>query len=142
MVTNGSLSVERAREANEASVPAARLPFARHAWHVAFEQQQRATEGGDRKLTLNAPLQKHIEGNVAAHAEELLDQAGIAVLVIENESLKVRASIGSATLSRPGGWIDMTKAERSPGSTLKPFIYGLAFDDVRSSDDRGGRRFS
>ena len=30
---------------------------------------------------------------------------------------------------RRAGQVDMTQALRSPGSALKPFIYGLAFED-------------
>ena len=40
----------------------------------------------------------------------------------------MRALVGSAGLDHAGGWMDMTTALRSPGSTLKPFIYGFAFD--------------
>ena len=44
---------------------------------------------------------------------------------------KILARVGSASLFDEGrrGWIDMTRAVRSPGSTFKPFIYGLAFDN-------------
>jgi penicillin-binding protein 1C len=49
----------------------------------------------------------------------------------------VRALVGSATRDRAGGWIDLTNRARSPGSTLKPFIYALAFDDgIASADSR------
>ena len=43
---------------------------------------------------------------------------------------EILGSVGSADYFDPRrfGWIDMTKASRSPGSTLKPFIYGLAFE--------------
>ena len=41
----------------------------------------------------------------------------------------MRAAVGSAGLQRAGGWIDMTRALRSPGSALKPFIYAAAFDN-------------
>ena len=42
---------------------------------------------------------------------------------------------GSGGLDRPGGWIDMTRAVRSPGSALKPFIYGFAFEDGLAAPD-------
>src|SRR5262249_62173623 len=41
------------------------------------------------------------------------------------------ACVGSADYfdARRAGQVDMTSAVRSPGSTLKPFIYGLGFED-------------
>ncbi len=41
----------------------------------------------------------------------------------------MRAAVGSASRARAGGWIDLSDRPRSPGSALKPFIYGMAFDD-------------
>ncbi len=66
--------------------------------------------------------------------------------MVEAKSRAVRASVGSAGLTAPGGWMDMTRALRSPGSALKPFIYGLAMDDgIVAPDtqlDDAPRRFS
>ena len=66
--------------------------------------------------------------------------------MVEIPNRAVRAAVGSAGLDRPGGWIDMTRAVRSPGSSLKPFIYGFAFDDgVAAPDtvlDDSPRRFA
>jgi penicillin-binding protein 1C len=44
---------------------------------------------------------------------------------------EVRARVASADYfdTRRAGQVDMTQALRSPGSTLKPFIYGLGFED-------------
>lgn len=54
-----------------------------------------------------------------------------AVIVVENKTLKVKAYIGSADFfdSSRLGHVDMVKAIRSPGSTLKPFLYGMAIDE-------------
>ena len=54
-----------------------------------------------------------------------------AIVVADHRTGEVRASAGSAAYSADGGalgFVDMTRALRSPGSTLKPFIYGLAFE--------------
>ena len=50
---------------------------------------------------------------------------------MDNESGDVLARVGSPDYfdDRRAGQVDMTRAVRSPGSTLKPFIYGLAFED-------------
>jgi len=53
-----------------------------------------------------------------------------AVLVVNNQTMAVEAYVGSADFQNPydGGQVDGVRAVRSPGSTLKPLIYGLAFD--------------
>ena len=55
----------------------------------------------------------------------------VAILAVDNASGEVRARVASADYfdARRAGQVDMTQALRSPGSTLKPFIYGLAFED-------------
>jgi penicillin-binding protein 1C len=54
-----------------------------------------------------------------------------AALVVENESLGVRAYVGSADFLDEDrfGHVDMVEAVRSPGSTLKPFLYGFALEE-------------
>ena len=53
------------------------------------------------------------------------------MLVIDNATGEVRARVGSPDYfdARRAGQVDVTQALRSPGSTLKPFIYGLGFED-------------
>ncbi|AUD02399.1 penicillin-binding protein 1C [Spirosoma pollinicola] len=53
-----------------------------------------------------------------------------AVLVVDNQSHEVVAYVGSADFSNSfdGGQVDGVRAVRSPGSALKPLLYGLAFD--------------
>jgi penicillin-binding protein 1C len=55
-----------------------------------------------------------------------------AVLVVRRQSREVLAMVGSAGYgTAPGGAIDFTRASRSPGSTLKPFIFALALQQGR-----------
>lgn len=44
---------------------------------------------------------------------------------------EILGEVGSADYfdGSRAGWIDMTRIRRSPGSALKPFIYGLAFEE-------------
>ena len=53
----------------------------------------------------------------------------VAIVAVDIEGRAVRASVGSASRERAGGWLDLTSRKKSPGSTLKPFVYGMAFDD-------------
>ena len=55
----------------------------------------------------------------------------LAMLVVDNATGEVLARVGSPDYfdEHRAGQVDMTQALRSPGSTLKPFIYGLGFED-------------
>jgi len=52
------------------------------------------------------------------------------ILIAELPQMKVRAYVGSAGYLRPeiSGFVNGLAAQRSPGSLLKPFLYGLALD--------------
>ncbi len=83
------------------------------------------------RLTIEAPLQKSLQQLALQRAQELGPHISVAILVVDNASGEVLASVGSADYFDPAraGQVDMTDALRSPGSTLKPFIYGMAFED-------------
>jgi penicillin-binding protein 1C len=78
--------------------------------------------------TIDTGLQSETLRIAAAAADGFGDPADVAILVIHNPDTKITAYVGGAGLARPGGYMDMIQAIRSPGSTLKPFIYGMAFD--------------
>ena len=59
----------------------------------------------------------------------------VSAIVVHIPTRGVRALIGSASRDRAGGWLDLTAQARSPGSTLKPFIYAMAFDDGQAAPD-------
>lgn len=81
-------------------------------------------------LKMNTQLQ--IETQVKNYVNRLasMNIHNAAVLVINNETMAVEAYVGSADFSNPydGGQVDGVRAVRSPGSTLKPLLYALAFD--------------
>src|SRR6202030_3854483 len=82
-------------------------------------------------LTLDAPLQQALETLARDRAAILGPTISVAILAVDNASGEVLARVGSPDYfdHRRAGQVDMTRAVRSPGSTLKPFIYGLAFED-------------
>ncbi len=55
----------------------------------------------------------------------------VAIIAVDNATGEVLARVASSDYfdERRAGQVDMTEALRSPGSALKPFIYGLAFED-------------
>ena len=81
--------------------------------------------------TLDAPMQAAVEARVARHVAPMPERTSAAVLVVENASGAVRAYAGSARFGDAArlGHVDMVRATRSPGSTLKPFLYALALDE-------------
>ena len=81
--------------------------------------------------TLDAGIQMALEQVLLDRLGTLPDQVSIAALVVENGSLAVRGYAGSADFSNSAraAHVDMVRGVRSPGSTLKPFLYALALDD-------------
>jgi len=81
-------------------------------------------------LTLDAGLQAQIEDLARQAVAERGAQMQVAIMVADHRTGEVLASVGSAAYQADArqGFVDMTRALRSPGSTLKPLIYGLAFD--------------
>jgi penicillin-binding protein 1C len=89
------------------------------------------TREGVRVTTLDIELQTRIEAMIADRASSLPPKISLAALVMENDSLAVRAYVGSADFSDATRFahVDMTQRVRSPGSTLKPFLYAMALDE-------------
>lgn len=125
-----------AEEVAALPVPPKRLDFPNRAWHGA----DAALANGPRKdvrSTLDAGLQAELERIALTRAEAEGADVQVSAIVVHVPTRAVRALVGSASRDRAGGWIDLTNRARSPGSTLKPFIYGLAFDDgIASADTR------
>ncbi|ENZ82379.1 MAG: penicillin-binding protein 1C [Caulobacter sp.] len=129
LVRSRAITTAAAEEAGAEPLPR-RAPFPSLAWHVAGELARAAPPGQASVVsTIDADLQAKLEPMVAAVAASQGPDATAAVLVVEIKTRAVRAAVGSAGRDRPGGWVDMTQALRSPGSALKPFIYAMAMDD-------------
>lgn len=81
--------------------------------------------------TLDPGLQRALEERVASYFSDLPPRTSAALLVIDNATLQARAYIGSVAFGDKQrlGDVDMVQAWRSPGSTLKPFLYGMALED-------------
>ncbi len=82
--------------------------------------------------TLNLHLQKTLE-KITTHYLKRKKTLGVynaAVLLIDTRDMSVKSLVGSADFfdRKIAGQINGTDIKRSPGSTLKPFIYGLALD--------------
>lgn len=81
--------------------------------------------------TLDASVQQSVEQLLSARLTVLPARVSMAALVVDNATLEVRAYAGSADFADEARFahVDMVQATRSPGSALKPFLYGLALDE-------------
>jgi penicillin-binding protein 1C len=127
----GVVPRDEIRRAQAQPVPHARQAMPMLAPHAA--DQIAAAEPGKRihQLTIDREFQRTLEELARERARAIGPKISIAIIAVENDTGKVRAHVGSAAYFdvRRAGQVDMTQALRSPGSTLKPFIYGLAFED-------------
>ena len=81
--------------------------------------------------TIDINLQRQLEELAKQWKYQLADKTSLAILVVDHTDMSVKGYVGSADFNdnQRFGHVDMISAWRSPGSTLKPFIYGLALDE-------------
>ncbi|HXF87853.1 MAG TPA: penicillin-binding protein 1C [Xanthobacteraceae bacterium] len=131
MAAAGLVPADEVAQAKQEPVPAGRKPMPMLAPHAADQAIAAAPARRIHRLTIDAALQKSLQDLARERARSLGPDLSVAIVVIENSSGKVLARVGSADYldERRAGHVDMTQALRSPGSALKPFIYGIAFED-------------
>jgi penicillin-binding protein 1C len=112
-------------------VPEGRKPMPMLAPHVADAVVAERPGDHEQRLTIDGQLQKNLEDLAQDRSVALGADTSVAILVVDNATGEELARVGSARYfdQRRSGQVDMTEALRSPGSTLKPFIYGLGFED-------------
>ena len=112
-------------------VPHERKPLPVLAPHAADQVVLLEPDRREHRLTLDLFLQKNLQELAHERAQALGPDISVAILAVDNMTGEVRARVASADYFdlRRAGQVDMTQALRSPGSTLKPFIYGLGFED-------------
>ena len=127
----GVIDADAARAAMRETLPAIRRPFPASAPHLADRLRTSEPERVVHRTTLDADLQAALEDLAEDALPGLPRHVTVAILVAHQDSGRVLASVGSAdyTSDARRGFVDMTQALRSPGSTLKPLVYGLAFSD-------------
>ncbi len=93
--------------------------------HATYPGQARIESG------IDIGLQRTLEERVASYFSGLPERTSAALLVVDNQTLQARAYVGTLSFGdrQRLGHVDMVQAWRSPGSTLKPFLYGMALDD-------------
>ncbi|SIO15167.1 penicillin-binding protein 1C [Vannielia litorea] len=130
MVGKGLLSPAEAEAALRDPVPARRRDFPALAPHLSDQLLAANPIGTRHATTIDKRLQSALEPLAAQTAREIGESISVAIVVADHQTGEILASIGSAGYldDTRAGWVDMTRAFRSPGSALKPLVYGLAFD--------------
>ncbi len=119
--------VEEALQENVAALPP-RSPVL--APLLARRLRQECSDCLTIETLIDADLQRDLEALVESYRQRLGEHQSLAVMVMRNEDLSVRAYVGAAEFGdeQRHGHVDMTRALRSPGSTLKPFAYAQSLD--------------
>ena len=127
----GLIDADQARAARTEAVPATRRPFPALAPHLADRARAADPSAQRHALTLDKGLQAALEKLAAEVVAGQGERVQVALVVTDHQSGEILASVGSAAFRADAraGFVDMTQALRSPGSTLKPLVYGLAFDE-------------
>jgi penicillin-binding protein 1C len=129
MVSEDIITQSDADVARREGVPFARQAMPLSAPHLAARLHNRMH---DSRIvtTLDAALQASLERMAAQEAPYFGDGAALSVVVVENRTRNVLAYLGGVKYWGESGQVDLAQRSRSPGSALKPFIYGLAFDNL------------
>lgn len=120
-----------AARAELVAVPEKRLALPALAAHVAEAARRKDANAKRHETTLKKSVQVGLESVARAAAFKIGPKLSIAMVMADAQTGDIIGEVGSADYfdASRSGWIDMTRASRSPGSTLKPFIYGLAFEE-------------
>jgi penicillin-binding protein 1C len=121
------LSPEDQALALAAPLPNTRLPMPGLAPHLARELARQ----GDSPIrsSLDAGLQRASERLALEALLRLPERASVALIIADLRTRETRALVGGAFgAENRAGALDLTRATRSPGSALKPFLYAMAFE--------------
>jgi len=131
LASAGSIPADEIEQARAEPVPAARRPMPALGPHAADQAVAAAPERKLHHLTLDGRLQRSLEELAHDRARAFGPDISIAIVAVDNASGEILARVGSPDYfdDRRAGQVDMSAALRSPGSALKPFIYGIAFED-------------
>lgn len=127
----GIVGAEERGPAEISALPRQRLQLPAMAAHVAQAALTKEPNRVRLTTTLRHDVQRGLEQVASAGIERLGPRVSLAMIMADASTGEIVGEIGSADFfdRERSGFVDMTRARRSPGSTLKPFIYGLAFEE-------------
>jgi penicillin-binding protein 1C len=127
----GVLDADAAEAALREDVPGLRKAFPALAPHLADRAKAGNPAAPAHVLTIDSDLQRKLETLALEAVAGRGAQLQVSIVVADHASGEILASVGSAgyQADQRQGFVDMTQGLRSPGSTLKPLVYALAFDE-------------
>jgi penicillin-binding protein 1C len=131
IMATGAVPGDEIAHAKSQGMPRERKQLPMLAPHAADQVVALERDRHLHRLTIDRSLQKNLQDLARERAQALEPDISVAILAVDNATGEVRGRVASADYfdARRAGQVDMTQALRSPGSTLKPFVYGLAFED-------------
>ncbi|WOC16745.1 Biosynthetic peptidoglycan transglycosylase [Pseudochrobactrum sp. MP213Fo] len=122
---------DEADRAAHLPVPTRRIAMPALAAHVSEAALRKDPAANLHQVTLKRSVQQALETVAQDSATRLGPKISVAMVMADAVSGEIIGEVGSSNYfdSSRSGWIDMTNVQRSPGSALKPFIFGLAFED-------------
>ena len=120
-----------AERAEHIPLPSRRMQLPSLAAHLAEAALKKQPGQIRHQTTLRRDIQQGLEAVAKDASQRLGPKVSLAMVMADARTGEIVGEVGSANYfdSSRSGWIDMTRQPRSPGSTLKPFIYGMAFED-------------
>lgn len=109
-----------------APIPLEKESLPNQAWLMA---QRLSGQGDIVQSWINPVLQSDLEYQLKTYVGKHPQTVNASAILVHAKTRQVRAHAAIGRRDHDGGWLDMTAAIRSPGSTLKPFVYGLGMDD-------------
>ncbi|PCJ32829.1 MAG: penicillin-binding protein 1C [Gammaproteobacteria bacterium] len=109
------------------------LPFLAPHFITYLDNQLSRWEHGIIKTSLNSDKQKQLEHILSSYiaSKSNIGIANASALLLNYKTMQIESMVGSADFHNTAisGQVNGVLAKRSPGSTLKPFVYGLAIDE-------------
>jgi penicillin-binding protein 1C len=132
MLQDGYISAEEFDTAHNSPIDVAWHEFPKRAPHLAMRLSATNPPGSSITTTIDARIQTKVEELVKDHLRRHSDEiTNAAAMVVDVETAEILAYVGSGDFFNTpgGGQVDACRALRSPGSALKPFIYGWAIEN-------------
>jgi penicillin-binding protein 1C len=131
MADGGLIPDSEIARASVATIHSARLSLPSLAPHLSEAARAKSPDGLRFQVTLKRSIQGALEDVAKDAARRIGPNLSVAILMADARSGEIVGEVGSANYYDRGrsGFVDMVRVPRSPGSTLKPLIYGLAFEN-------------
>ncbi|MGB3622711.1 MAG: penicillin-binding protein 1C [Ketobacter sp.] len=130
MLTLGVWQQKEVRDAMQETVYANQLQAPNRAPLLARSLVKKYKNSALLHSTIDGDLQRSLEDYISRYRNLLPKHSSLALLVVDNKDASVRAYVGTAEFGNQErfGYLDMVQAQRSPGSTLKPFLYAMGIE--------------